>query len=126
MASILVTKGVLEGQYLRLPDERIVSIGRDDQCTLQLLDRSVSRKHLQIRLDEASGERIASDYRSANGVVINGNRISGDVTLHDGDQITLGQLTMVYLADDHPDAKSALNAARRKSEWKRSTLMRGE
>ena len=123
MASILVTEGVLEGEYFRLPDDAVVSIGRDDQCTLQLLDRSISRKHLQIRFNAGNKQRVAADYRSANGVIINGARITGDVPLIDGDRIVLGETTLVYLEGDHPDAKTAREAVRNSTEWKRSTLM---
>jgi len=122
MASLLVTKGVLTGQYFRLPDEPIVSVGRDDQCTLQLLDRTISRKHLQILRDEHTGGRRAADYRSANGVEVNGERITVPVPIKDGDQIKIGDTVLTFLEEDHPDAKSAQEVVRRKKEWKRTTL----
>ena len=122
MASILITRGVLEGEYFLLPDEPIVSIGRDDQCTLQLLDRTISRKHLQIRIDEKTGARVAADYRSANGVEINGEVINVAHPLKDGDEIKIGETTLVYLEQNHPDAKSAKETAHRRSEWKRTTM----
>jgi pSer/pThr/pTyr-binding forkhead associated (FHA) protein len=121
-----MTQGPLEGTFFRLPDEPVVSVGRDDQCTLQLLDRSISRQHLQIRFDPATGARSAMDYRSANGVVVNGIRIADAVRLVDGDTLTLGETTMVYLEADHPDATTAMDAVRKSREWKRSTLMRDE
>ncbi|MHC5029007.1 MAG: FHA domain-containing protein [Planctomycetota bacterium] len=126
MAALLMTQGPLEGTFFRLPDEPVVSVGRDDQCTLQLLDRSISRQHLQIRFDPATGARSAMDYRSANGVVVNGIRIADAVRLVDGDTLTLGETTMVYLEADHPDATTAMDAVRKSREWKRSTLMRDE
>lgn len=122
MASIFITRGVNEGKYFRLPDEPIVSIGRDDQCTIQLLDPTISRKHLQIRLDDRTGRPLAADYRSANGVKVNGKLIADATPIKDGDQITIGETALVYLADDHPDAESARDAVRRKTEWKRTTL----
>ena len=122
MASILITQGVLDGEYFLLPDEPIVSIGRDDQCTLQLLDRTISRKHLQIRIDEKTGTRLAADYRSANGVEINGEIITVAQPLKDGDQIRIGETTLVFLEQDHPDAKSAREFAHSRSEWKRTTM----
>ena len=79
---------------------------------------------MQIRMDESSGARIAADYRSANGVTINGTRIVADVPLQDGDRILIGDTMMVYLVADHPDAASAAEAVRKKSEWKRTTQLR--
>ena len=49
MASLLVMRGVLEGEYFKLPDEPTVSIGRDDECTLQLLDPTISQSLTHYR-----------------------------------------------------------------------------
>jgi pSer/pThr/pTyr-binding forkhead associated (FHA) protein len=123
MASLVIIGGEGEGRHLPLL-EPLVSIGRDDACTFQLLDDQVSRKHLQLRLDPATGAHAAGDYRSANGVFINGRRITDPAPLRDGDKIRIGRTTLIYLAEDHPDAEAALAAARKKGEWKRSTIMR--
>ena len=41
-----------------------------------------------------------------------------------GDRIRIGTTMMAYLSEDHADADTALIAAAKKSEWKRSTLLR--
>lgn len=122
MASLVVIEGVGQGAHFPLTVP-LVSIGRDDACTLQILDALVSRKHLQIRLDAATGKHIAGDYRSAHGVFVNNRQIVLDTPLNDGDKIRIGQTTLMYLAADHPDAPAALAAAKKKGEWQRETLM---
>ena len=122
MASLVVIEG--PGQGVQFPlTEPLVSVGRDDTCTFQVLDALVSRKHLQVRLDAASGKHVAGDYRSAHGVFVNDKQIVLDTVLHDGDRIRIGQTTLMYLVVDHPDAPSAMAAAKKKGEWKRTTLM---
>ena len=122
MASLVVIEGPGQGVHFPLT-EPLVSVGRDDTCTFQVLDALVSRKHLQVRLDAATGKHVAGDYRSAHGVFVNNKQILLDTVLNDGDRIRIGQTTLMYLAVDHPDAPSALAAAKKKGEWKRTTLM---
>lgn len=122
MASLVVIDGPSQGAHFPLP-ATAVSIGRDDTCTFQILDPQVSRTHLRVWLDAANGKHVAGDYRSGNGVFVNGKQALLDTVLNDGDKIQIGQSTMMYLATDHPDAPSAAAAAKKKGEWKRSTLM---
>jgi pSer/pThr/pTyr-binding forkhead associated (FHA) protein len=121
MASLVVMEGPGQGAHFPLT-EPLVSVGRDDTCTFQILDPLVSRKHLQIRMDDTLGKHVAGDYRSAHGVFVNGKQILLDTTLNDGDRIKIGQTTLMYLAADHADAAGAVAAARKKDEWKRPTL----
>lgn len=125
MASLVVIHGPGEGSLFALGDA-LVSIGRDDECTFQVLDPLVSRKHLQIRMDQTLGKHVAGDYRSGNGVYVNDRQIVLDTALADGDRIRIGQTTLMYLSLDHPDAASAVSAAKKKGEWKRSTILRHE
>lgn len=124
MATLVVLEG--PGKVVQFPlTETLVSIGRDDTCTFQVLDPLVSRKHLQVKLDPLLGKHVAGDYRSAHGVFINDKQIVLDTVLHDGDRIRIGQTTLMYLSTDHPDAPSAVAAAKKKGEWKRTTLLDG-
>ena len=122
MASLVVIEGPGQGTHFPLT-EPMVSIGREDTCTFQILDATISRKHLQVRLDATTGKHVAGDYRSAHGVFVNDKQILLDTALSDGDKIKIGQTTLMYLALDHPDAPTALAAAKRMGEWKRSTIM---
>lgn len=123
MASLVVIEGPGQGAHYPLTAP-LVSVGRDDTCTIQVLDPLVSRKHLQIRMDPTLGKHVAADYRSVHGVFLNDKQILLDTMLSEGDRIKIGQTTLMYLGADHPDAASAVAAAnKKKGEWKRSTLM---
>lgn len=122
MASLVVVEGPSQGLLFPLADTP-VSIGREDTCTFQILDPRVSRTHLRVSLDPKHGKHVAGDYRSGNGVFVNGKQITLDTALTDGDRITIGQSTLMYLAADHADAPSAVAAAKKKGEWARPTLM---
>lgn len=122
MASLVVIQGPGEGAHFPLT-EALVSVGRDDTCTFQVLDPQVSRKHLQVRVDAALGKHVAGDYRSAHGVFVNEKQILLDTPLNDGDKIRIGQTTLMYLVADHADGPAAVAAAKKKGEWKRTTLV---
>lgn len=122
MASLVVIDGPNQGVLFPIGDTP-VSIGREDTCTFQILDPRVSRTHLRVSLDPAHGKHVAGDYRSGNGVFVNGKQITLDTALTDGDRIMIGQSTLVYLVADHADGPSAVAAAKKKGEWKRPTLM---
>ena len=121
MASLVVIEGPAKGINFPLI-EPLVSVGREDTCTFQILDPQVSRKHLQVKLDEALGTHVAGDYRSANGVYLNDKLIVVPTALKNGDRIKIGQTTLMYLTVDHPDAPTAMAAAKKMGEWKRTTL----
>lgn len=123
MASLLINSGQDDERYFPLEEHRLIIVGRDDECTIQVLDDQVSRRHLQIRFEPDEAKHYAADYRSANGVFVNGDRIVEDKALADGDSIRIGNTTIAYLQDDHSDVESAKDALRKKDEWKRSTLM---
>ena len=123
MATLVIIEGPGQGAQFPIADA-LVSVGRDDTCTFQVLDPLVSRKHLQVRLEPATGKHVAGDYRSANGVFVNDTQLLLDRALQDGDRIKIGQTTLMYLAADHPDAPSAFAAAKKKGEWQRETLMK--
>ncbi len=122
MAALVIIQGTQIGIHFPIT-EPLVSVGRDDTCTFQVLDQLVSRKHLQVRLDAATGKHVAGDYRSAHGVFVNEKLIVLDTPLSDGDKIRIGQTTLMYLAADHADAPAALAAAKKNGEWKRETLL---
>lgn len=125
MPTLTVIQGPAEGAHFSLT-EPLVSVGRDDTCTIQILDPFVSRKHLQIRLDSKLGKHVASDYRSAHGVFVNDKQILVDTPLKDGDRIRIGNTAFMYLEADFTDATAAQAAAKKKGEWKRTTLLGNE
>ena len=124
MATLVVIEGPASGQQFALGDHRIVMIGRDDECTFQILDQQMSRRHMQIKLDDETGGHLLVDAGSANGVVANGTRIEQATLLADGDEIRVGETCMVYATADSPDASSIDSLLRKRGERRRSTLVR--
>lgn len=121
MATLFVTGGTDVGRCCRLGGSRLVSIGRDDQCSFQILDDHVSRRHLQIRRHAERGGHWAVDMRSANGVFVNGDRLVEDRLLADGDLIQIGGTSLRYTKQDFPDDQTAIVHYKKTDEWKKDT-----
>lgn len=120
MASIIVTTGNQKGEYLPL-GRRTNVIGRDEALPLQILDDLVSRKHLRIRFDEAENRYSAEDMDSKHGIFINRVKISEKTALSDGDEILIGNTTLLFTDKDFEDRESALSHYKKAGERKRPT-----
>lgn len=121
MASILVVSGPSEGLYCPL-GKRTTVIGRDEGCTLQVVDERVSRKHIQIRFDEPGTKYVVLDMKSANGLFINGRKIDGECELVDNDELHIGNSKIIYSTTDFPDKASAMNAYKQRGQKFRPTI----
>ena len=73
-----------------------VVLGRSAGCQLVLEDVLVSRRHARIFRD--AHEVTVEDLGSANGVYVNGERITSPVQVSVGDRIVVGQQEMVLRA----------------------------
>ena len=122
MASIIVISGEQKGEFLPL-GRRINVIGRAESLPMQILDDMVSRKHLRIRYDENTNEHSAEDMNSKHGVIINNRKITGQATLKEGDQIRIGQTTLLYTEKDFDDKQSALSHFKKVGERQRPTMI---
>ena len=120
MASLIVISGNQTGEFLPL-GQRTSVIGRAESLPLQILDDMVSRKHLRIRFDKGEGKYYAEDMSSKHGVFINSRRISGEAVLVDGDQILIGQTTLLFADKDFQDRESALSHFKKVGERMRPT-----
>lgn len=89
-------------------------IGRDPGGAMQLLDRRVSRHHLRITYERAEDRYCAEDLNSEAGTLIHGKLISTPVELNDGDQITLGNTTLVFRCDPASHSEPRLKATRQR------------
>ncbi len=101
----------------------MVLIGRDDECSFQILDERVSRRHLQIKRNEKDGGHFAVDFESSNGVQVNGKRIEGEMALNGGDIIQIGTTSIVYSAKDFADAQTARDAWFKKGQSQEKTMI---
>jgi pSer/pThr/pTyr-binding forkhead associated (FHA) protein len=120
MASLIVTNGKQEGNYYPL-GRRTNVIGRDEALPIQILDNMVSRKHLQIRFDQAVNRYFAYDMKSRNGVYVNNRRIEDEVALQDGDMIMVGLTSILFADKDFKDKDSALLHYKKAGERMRVT-----
>ena len=77
-----------------------VLIGRSSNCHLVLDDGLVSRRHAQIVVTEENA--IVEDFGSANGVFVNGKRVSGSQALKGGDQLLVGTQQFAVYAIKRP------------------------
>ena len=123
MASILVVTGPNQGDYFPL-GQRVIVVGRDEGCPIQIVDERVSRKHVQIRFDQADDRYHALDMKSGNGTVVNDRRISEAVSLADGDVIAIGVSELMFMAVDFPDRETAFEHYRKRGERAKSTVIR--
>ena len=122
MATLIVTHGPASGQVFALGEHGIVMIGRDQECTFQILDPQMSRRHLQVKNNHAGGHSVI-DFHSANGVLVNGGKIDDESPLKDGDEIVAGETCIVYATADSPDAMTVNSLLRKRGEHLKGTLL---
>ena len=123
MATLVIVGGPAEGEQFALEKHRLVMIGRDEQCSFQIVDSQMSRRHLQIRLSDGEDAHFAVDFGSHNGVLVNGRQIAAETLLADGDLIELGATKIMYSRDDAPDAQRVKDMLRKRGEgWKTTAL----
>ncbi len=92
MARLIIVRGVDEGTTLELVGDSMV-LGREGSTPLRLHDTEVSRRHAVF--ENLGGQWRLRDLGSANGTQVNGRAIQ-DVQLRPGDQIQIGQSSLVY------------------------------
>lgn len=82
----------LEGRTIELAEGESI-IGRSRGCTVTLRDPSASRNHVLVTIKP--GDVRARDLQSSNGTYLNGERLTAERPLHDGDRITIGETDIV-------------------------------
>ena len=122
MASLIVLDGSQKDSYYPL-GRRTNVIGRDEALMIQILDERVSRKHMQITYNKDKNEYHVLDMSSKHGVCVNGNKITGETCLADGDRITIGTTTLWFTVNDFPDKDSALSHYKKVGERSRPTYI---
>jgi pSer/pThr/pTyr-binding forkhead associated (FHA) protein len=92
MVCLKVKDGPHKGVIYSL-EGHVVSIGRDNEAQIQIMDQGVSRRHAEIF---AVGEMyFIRDLGSRNGTYVNEERISEEL-LREGDRVRIGQTTLVF------------------------------
>ena len=122
MASLLVVSGSSSGDFYLLGRATLV-IGRDEGCPIQIVDDTVSRKHVEIRPDKRRKTYLIADLKSANGTLLNDHAIDTDRSLADGDIIKLGGTELMFSEVDFADGETAFQHYRRRGEGAKSTII---
>ncbi|MHC4740390.1 MAG: FHA domain-containing protein [Planctomycetota bacterium] len=122
MASLIVASGQNEGAYYPL-GRRTNVIGRDEAVPIQIVDQYISRKHMQVRFEQAEQRYYALDMKSKHGVFINKRRITDEMALTDGDEIDIGGVTLLFTEKDFDDRESAMSHYKKVGERARMTRM---
>src|SRR5262245_27893269 len=92
-ASLLVMAGKQKGRSIPLPGTLFV-IGRDPLCHLRPHSNLVSRRHCAIA---CWGERVlVRDLKSANGTLLNDEKISQQMEVRNGDVLRVGDLSFSF------------------------------
>jgi Inner membrane component of T3SS, cytoplasmic domain len=91
---LVVSEGKEQGRSYDLRKDRI-TIGRSRESDVFLEDLAVSRTHTTINR-QANGRYLVRDENSANGTLVNGQRINEHL-LEDGDKIQVGQTLLVFV-----------------------------
>ena len=100
-----------------------VTIGRDEDCDLQVPGVGVSRTHAVV---ERRGDRWFIVDKSLNGTRCNGARVIRERQLDDGDRLHVGRSVIAFLCATNGPSASSDDADRTRVSDIWSTLDRGE
>ena len=129
MAKLIVNPTSSNRREMLLSRTTILTIGRDPSNDLVLPDAMVSRRHAVV--EHRAGKFFLRDCSSANGSVVNGDRVS-ERALRDGDLVAIGSMRLLFreevLAEAgggkvlaHPSA-TPLECSSCKSQYRRGDL----
>ena len=86
--------------------DRPLTIGRNPDSDIVLIDDRVSRIHCGLRLWD--GEYYLKDLKSRNGTFVNGRRIEV-TTLKAGDEVRVGQSILIFEDESAPGPDTAIH-----------------
>ena len=90
---LVIMEGADTGRRVELAAPPL-TIGRDQRRTIVFPDTEVSRLHAQVGL--VGDEAVAEDLGSTNGTFVDGERITGRVTLREGSVLRIGRQLLKY------------------------------
>lgn len=108
-AKLVCSAGPSAGSEFVLDGELAV-LGRATDNAVSIPDTSVSRKHAQVK--RVPGGWAAEDLGSGNGTLVNGERIEGEVRLHNGDTLTMGDTELTFFDAENSTDKRPLPVRR--------------
>jgi adenylate cyclase len=81
-----------------------LTIGRLGDNEVQIDDASVSSRHAEIQWD--GGDALLRDLDSTNGTFLNGEQVTGEHSLAEGDEICFGGVRTVFMEPVAPAASA--------------------
>jgi pSer/pThr/pTyr-binding forkhead associated (FHA) protein len=75
--------------------DQVATIGRAPSNTIQIIDTAASRKHCMIRKEPEDTYTLV-DMGSANGTIVNGERVRNEHPLEPEDRIKIGKTILVF------------------------------
>ncbi len=81
-------------------------IGRQRDCQIRIPLSDISRHHAEVVVEEATA--LLRDLGSANGTLLNDERIFLDEFLEVGDRIVVGPIRLIVQIDDDPNDAEVL------------------
>jgi DNA-binding NtrC family response regulator len=106
MPKLVVVEGQNRGAVIT-PGLGASRMGRDPGLELVFPDRSISRRHAELRVDP-DGSATLSDVGSTNATFVNGVRVVAPRLLLHGDEIRIGDTTLMYLHECPPGEELAV------------------
>jgi hypothetical protein len=90
--SFTIIEGEGKGRSRTL-DQPLMIIGRSRNADFQIDDPLISRRHLEVRVEP---DAVFVEDKSTHGSLLNGQRLSGIVSLNPGDVIEIGRVKLRY------------------------------
>ena len=110
LLKLKVADGSNAGKEIVISKEKFV-IGRADDCNLRPHSDAISRRHcVIINRGDVVGVR---DLKSRNGTLVNGEKITADKRLRNGDTLEVGPLKFEIVLEPVPTKNAAKNAAKK-------------
>jgi pSer/pThr/pTyr-binding forkhead associated (FHA) protein len=108
IVTLVVRSGKFAGQQLQLNRDEFL-IGRGEQCHLRPRNEAVSRQHCGIFIQP--GRVVLKDFDSKNGTFVNGQRVVGEIELHDGALLQVADLAFEVRLAIPAEAKASTQKA---------------
>jgi pSer/pThr/pTyr-binding forkhead associated (FHA) protein len=122
MATLVITSGQQRGDHYPL-GQRTSVVGRSEALPIQILDKQVSRKHMQIHYDRRRNIYYVLDMRSKHGVFINGRKIGEETVLSNDDRIEIGTTRLVFKRRDLNNDSKAIHHFNKVGERRHTTII---
>lgn len=104
MPSLVVERGQEKGFTFDLPPGGGLVVGRDPVVDVVISDPAASRRHFQIQ--DRGGSWFIQDMGSRNGTFVDEDLVNGEISLHFGARIQVGETVFSFLEERAEKGKS--------------------